>query len=488
MSHIKMLSSSSHIRHSHLSLQPAPAWIAILGFVFFSALCILAGAGSIMRLAFPVGAFVVGVFLYRRYPILYVGFTWWLWFLTPLVRRLIDYRSGWVEPNPVLLAPFLATLVTLATFLRYIPKSYRQGGFPFVLSCTGVFYAFVVGLVNSMLGGTLNSVIQELGEVYTPSSVIVDTLQWITPILFSFHLFVNWQYYPKYRRNIQRNFFWAVLVTGGYGVLQYLVAPEWDRFWLTNVIKIGITSFGLPEPLGIRVFSTMNSPGTFAAVMMSGLLLLLSGKGTLRFFATAVGALALLLTLVRTVWGGFTVGILVFITSLKANLQMRLIVTILIVGICVFPLTTVEPFSQVINARLQTLSNVQEDGSYQERAETYNRVLGVALFEPLGNGLGHPAFDSTVIDMLLAMGWLGAIPYVGGLVLLLFQLRQCIERRFDSFMSAANSISLAMLAQLGFGNGLIELGGLMFWGFLGIVLAGHKYYQHQRTLQTSETS
>ncbi|MCA1991912.1 MAG: O-antigen ligase domain-containing protein, partial [Coleofasciculus sp. S288] len=179
MSQRQILSRSSRTEGFHLGLQPAPAWTAILGLIIFSALCILAHAGSIIRLAFPVGCFAVGVFLYWRYPILYLGFTWWVAFLTPWVRRLIDYQSGWVDPSPVLLAPYLVMLVTFATFVRHLPRAYYQGGLPFILAFTAVFYGFLVGLVNN-----------------SPIAVVRSLLDWLTPILFSFHLFVNWREYP----------------------------------------------------------------------------------------------------------------------------------------------------------------------------------------------------------------------------------------------------------------------------------------------------
>jgi hypothetical protein len=384
----------------------------------------------------------------------------------------------------MLLAPYLVALVTLATFLRHLPKSYRQNGLPFVLSGTGVFYGCLIGLVNSTVGDHSKLLINRVGEggfTYTLNHVIRGTLDWLTPILFGFHLFVNWQDYPKYKQNFQRTFLWGVLVMGVYGVVQYLVAPEWDRFWLTNVIKAGVSSFGNPEPLKIRVFSTMNAPGSFAVVMMAGLLLLLTGKGTLRFFSTAIGYLSFLLTLVRSAWGGWFVGLMIFMTALKSHLQMRLIIAILIVGICTFPLTTIEPFSEVIGNRFETLSNIQEDGSYQARAHTYETMLGAALLEPLGNGLGLVGFDSGLMDVFIALGWLGSIPYLGGLILLLFKLTQCSERRFDTFMSSASAISVGMVALLAFGNPLTGVGGIILWGFLGMVLAGHEYYQHQRT-------
>ncbi|CCH66134.1 Glucose-6-phosphate isomerase [Richelia intracellularis HM01] len=109
-------------------------WLAISALILFTTTCIIIGVGNIIRPAFPLVTFIVGVFLYWRYPLLYLGFTWWIWFLTPLVRRLVDYRSGWVDPNIILLAPFLVTLITGITFIKYLPRSYHIGGFPFVIA------------------------------------------------------------------------------------------------------------------------------------------------------------------------------------------------------------------------------------------------------------------------------------------------------------------------------------------------------------------
>ena len=93
--------------------QPAPAWTAILVFILLSGLLILVGAGTILNLAFPTGALIIAVFLYFRAPILYFGFLWWICFLSPLVRRLADYRSGFTDPSPILLTPFLLLVENL---------------------------------------------------------------------------------------------------------------------------------------------------------------------------------------------------------------------------------------------------------------------------------------------------------------------------------------------------------------------------------------
>jgi len=461
------INSSSDPKKFYFGPQPALAWTAILGLVVFSALCILIHAGSILRLAFPGGCFAVAVLLYLRYPILYVGFTWWVWFLTPLVRRLVDYRSGWQEPSWILLAPFLVTLVTLITFLQHLPRAGRQGGIPFVLAATAVFYSLLVGLINA-----------------SPKDTVVPLLNWLTPILFGFHLFVNWRDYPKLSQNIQRCFTWCVLVTGAYGVLQYLVAPEWDRFWMVNS---GIGSEGSPEPLGIRVFSTMNSSGPFAFVIMAGLLLLFNSKGALRFPASGVGYLTFLLSLVRAAWAGWAVGFLTLVTSLKANLQMRLIITVIAMGVCVLPLATMEPFSHVITSRLETFSKPKDDVSYTERQETYDKSFSLALTQGLGRGLGSVdrktsslVLDSGVLDTLFSLGWFGTIPYMCGIVLLFFKLFQSSVASFDPFVCAARAISVGALVQVFFGDVFLGLDGMVLWGFLGMGIAANKYYKHQR--------
>jgi hypothetical protein len=454
----------------HLSLQPAPAWTAILSFFLFSGLGILAGAGSIIRLVFPAGSLVVGGFLYWRYPILYIGFTWWLWFLTPLFRRLVDYRSGWVDPSPMLLSPYLVTGITLITFLKFFPKSHRINALPFALAGIGVFYGFLIGLVKT-----------------TPMTAFRSLLDWLTPIAFGFYLFVNWQEYPSYRQNIQRVFLWGVLVTGCYGIFQYLVAPEWDKFWLINT---QISSFGDPEPLSIRVWSTMNSPGPFASMMMAGLLLLFNSKHALKIPAAMSGYLAFLLSLVRITWIGWFVGFITLASSLKTRLQIRLIITILMMAIFIMPLITIEPFSDRIFTRLQTLNDLEKDNSATVRKDIYADGINQAFSNVLGNGIGNTfilekdgilrpvVIDSGILDIFFTLGWLGGIPYLGAMIMMLFSSFQYSEFRFDPFMCAARAITVGSLATMGAGSAMLGPSGILLWGFLSLVMAGHKYHQY----------
>ncbi len=448
-------------------LQPTLAWTAILGLIGFSILCLLVHAGGLLRIAYPVGALVVGIVLYQRYPILYLGYAWWVAFLTPFLRRLIDFQSGWLDPNPVLLAPFLVMFVTAMTFVRHLPSVYRRDGLPFILATIAIVYGLLVGLIKN-----------------PPVSVVVPLLNWLAPLLFGFHLFANWRHYPEYRQNLQRTFVWGVLITGIYGIVQYLTAPPWDSLWLINSKSV---AFGTPEPLGMRVFSTMNSPGPFATVMMAGLVLLFTNRSSIRFVAAGAGYLAFLLSLVRSAWLGWIVALLTFIPALKPRLQMRLIITILVMAIAVIPLVNLQPFSSAISSRLGSLSDTQNDVSFNARLAGYDEILGEALSEIPGKGLGFVlasdnlgSNDSGVLTILFNLGWLGALPYLGGIFLLLLSLFRISEATSDAFISAARSISLGVFVQIGLGNPTIALSGVVFWGFAGMALAAQRYYRWQR--------
>ena len=453
----------------------AQSWIIILGFVFLITACYFTSTAS-LHLVFPATSFLVGLFLYLRHPIHYIGFTWWIWFLTPLITRLVDYRVGWDPTRQMLIAPYLVVFLTIFTFLKHLPSSLRQGGLPFLLSVIGVSYGCLIGLIYNQ-----------------PLPVVRSFLDWLSPIIFAFHLFSNWRDYPTYRQHLQRTFIWCVIILGSYGVYQFVVAPEWDRYWLIQSKMF--TSAGDPIPFGMRIWSTLHSSGPFGTVMQTGLLLLFTSTGPLIFPASAVGYLSFLLSQVRTSWGGWLLGIIMIFGSVKPQIQMRLMTIILVMTICVIPLVTIEPLSKVITTRMESFSNLEKDGSFRDRSATYDRSLNLALSNVIGNGFGNTwkvnektgqievvVIDSGILDMFFTLGWIGAIPYISGLVLMLITVGNYTEGRFDSFLSAARAIGISSCAQLIIYSGMLSISGMIMWGFLAMAMAGHKYYSRSQKL------
>ncbi len=459
-----------------LNLRAALGWAAILGFIALVLGGLAAHAGSLMQMLYPLAALVVGLLLYWRYPVLYLGFAWWLWLLTPEVRRVVDYQSAWEPENPVMLAPILVTALAGLTVLRYLPMLQFTRFFPFALIFSGLFYGYVVGIYKTGM-----------------PKASADLLYWIVPVVLAFHIMLHWRSYPQYRRAIQRTFVWGVFVVGAYGLVQFFWLPDWDRNWMENA---PIASIGAAEPSEFRVFSTLNSPGPFAMVMMAGLLLLFNKGGVLRWPAAVAGYATFLLSLVRSVWGGWVVALLFIITTGR-RLRLRLLLSLGITLLVVWPLLTIGPIAEIVNERLLTIADLEQDESLQDRLEFLGKVAPLTLQNPVGEGMGSTGlatklgntggdlgefgnFDSGIMNIPFTLGWPGSLLLVSGVVWLLYDALRGGGSKPDLFVEISGAIAIAVLIQLIFVNTLIGVQGMVFWSFLSLAAIGRTYNQYSK--------
>jgi hypothetical protein len=317
-----------------------------------------------------------------------------------------------------------------------------------------------------------------------PMKLFIASLDWFTPVIFGFHIYVNWRIYPQFKRNIERVFLYGVLITGIYGVIQYVTLPKWDRTWLSNAPIDSICDGGV-EVLKCRVFSTLNSPEPFVGFMAAGLLLLLCNNSKLSIPAQIAGYVSFLLSMVRTGWLGWLAGFLCLIFSLKEKFQIRLIVVFVVIAVCLAPLTQIEQFSGVME-RFTTFGNLEDDGSASARQETYEETIDIALTNWFGDGMGGRLYDSTILALLMNLGWIGTFFYVGGMLLLIVNLFYQSASNNDAFATATRGVVITIIARLPLNSPLIGVQGVIFWGFLGLGIAAHRYHQHQLTLKRQE--
>jgi len=174
----------------------------------------------------------LGLWLYVSNPPLYLSFVWWMWLVSPFVRRLVDYQLDMFTPPQqalILLAPYVVTALSAFTLFRYGRLLLTKAGAPFLFGLLAVLYGYIVGL--PLNGGM---------------SASLGLLEWLPPLLLGFHVYALWRQYPEHRQIIRSTFLGAALVLGTYGLIQFFVLPPWDAFWM---VGSRMNSIGPAEPL-----------------------------------------------------------------------------------------------------------------------------------------------------------------------------------------------------------------------------------------------
>ncbi|MEK8090150.1 O-antigen ligase family protein [Thermithiobacillus plumbiphilus] len=460
----------------------SPAWIGATGFVLITLLTLLLHLGVLLNYLYPVLALALGIWLFRCYPVFYLGYAWWLWFLTPEVRRLVDFQVGWQPITPIMLAPYLVTGLTFFTLFIHLPKIRQRWLFPLGLAMAGVLYGYLSGFLQS-----------------GPVAASYGLLSWGIPIAFAFHMALRWEEYAANRHAIHRAFAWGVLIMGSYGLLQFLAPPAWDRFWMLNV---PMNTIGQPAPFEVRVYSTMNSPGPFAVYIMSGLLLLFAPGGGLRLPASVFGYVALLLSLVRSAWGGWLVGMIYLLARVPSRQVLRIILSALVIFVISLPLLSIGPIANQVERRFDSIQNLEQNQSYQARSAFYDRFWETAITTLWGTGLGSTGmatklqsdqpgegdqqrfmhFDSGIMNIPFVLGWPGSLLYFLGSGGVLFYLLRARSQRADPWLTSEVAVALAVFSQLPFVNTLIGEVGMIFWGFAGLALAGTRFYSEREEI------
>jgi hypothetical protein len=418
-------------------------------------------AAKLANLYYLGASTAIGFWFYISNPPLYLGFVWWMWLLTPFVRRLADYQLGAFTPPTealILLAPFTVTAISGLTLLRYGRVLLRLYAAPFLLCILGVVYGFLVGL-------------PKVGAF----AAAVGLLEWLTPLLLGFHLLALWRLFPQHRQIIRTTFVTGTFVLGVYALIQFFLLPGWDRLWM---IGSRMNSIGEPEPLEVRVFSVLNAPGPFATVLIPGLLLLFESRTMFAKLTAVPGYVGFLLSLVRSAWGGWMLGMVYLIWRLKGRLRTRLLVLTAIMGVAVVPVAMMGDISDATGDRVETLGTIGSDGSLAARQYMYQTATIDALMNPLGQGLGSAGFDSGYVTILWQLGWIGGSLYLGGLVWLVWRVVIApAAAPPDQFTAILAATVLGYMGLLAFGTEHIEIAGCVLWSFLGLILASRRHHE-----------
>jgi hypothetical protein len=447
----------------------ATHWPAVC-LVFATLLLLVSPGARLLVLAFPLMALMLAMYLYRRDLSRYLSVLCWLWFLTPLVRRLVDYRAGWIPATAVLLAPVLAACAPAVWMVADWRRSVQK--LPAALLCVVAccVYATLLGLLH-----------------FGIALVFQDLVTWLAPICILLMLYLHRREAPALFKALETSFLYGTLVVSLYGLYQFFFLPQWDVLWIQ---QIHLASVGVAEPTKVRLFSTMNSPQILASFLAAGLLLAINARRKIRFLVMPLGLLCLLLSLSRSGWVAMAGGLVYLLFKLPSRQKMYLVVLAVFSGLMLIAALQNPVLQKVVSKRFDTLSNGRHDVSVEDRFQGYQAVLDGFAENPFGLGMGAtPAIavgmkgaayshngqslvlgDSTLLMVLSTMGSAGSLVLVIALLGLVARVMTARSRDEDA-SRALRAILVAMIAECLLDAVISGPTGFLFWGSLGFGLA-----------------
>ncbi|MFT7553451.1 MAG: hypothetical protein ACI9BV_003786 [Rhodothermales bacterium] len=437
-----------------------PFWVelgCVAGLVFLT----LTFGWAALRLAFPATSLALALYTRWQSTERFIRVLLWIWFLTPFIRRLVDFGLGEFDPlSPVMLAPFIASLVAGLDLIAFGRTLATRRYVPFLLIFLGIAWGYGVGLLR-------------LGF----ASSTFKMLEWLIPPLLAFSIALREPAADRVWETVRSTLLWAGSLLGLYGVVQFFFLPPWDAFWMVSAETYDLQDV---RPMGFRVFSTINSTHPFGSVMMASALLAMSARKS-RVVLSGVPAIAgLMLSWTRAAWGGLVVSAVVYwfhsdhATRRQVTRTAALSFAVLLL---VFSQTALGPR---VAERFSTLSSVSEDYSFQARVRLYIVQGADAMIQPVGRGIGAVGkaaklsgeavhLDSTWLSMLFEFGWPGTVLYLTGLGMLLARTVRRLPFR-EGRDSAAFGLVVGFLAMTAFSNMFVAIKGMLIWIFLGTLL------------------
>ncbi len=377
------------------------------------------------------------------------------WVLAPEVRRLYDWRTTFHQLSPISLLP----LATLLPGLFLLPSQWSRMGVAgrrvARLWAFAFGYAYLIAFLTS-----------------SPISATYALALFIGPLLFYALLAAGstGERITETYERISKVLLWLAVISGSYGIWQYVSPPPWDAYWAQQANIEG--SQGITESFGFRIFGTLNSTGPFAGFLIFVILINLP-RLRLSRWRTLVGLvppiIALALTTVRAGWVAVALGVVLY---LLLSPQRRVAFVSLGAIACLFTLvgagllatvsfTGAAKTTNSLTARLSTFTDLGNDRSVQVRTQVSADTVASGIHEPLGQGLGvvgtstklsggdATSLDNGYLARFLEMGVAGMIVYLIALVLGLtasFASYRAYLRGGD--VEAASIAAVAVIIQL----------------------------------------
>lgn len=428
----------------------------------------VAHLAPLARFAYPLGNFALACWLFARRSPWYAAHCLLIFCFVSLVRRLVDEQAGFDPVNPVLFTPYLCSLFAGLAFLEYWsrPRPVHIGAF--LLLVGGALYGGVLAALDGRL-----------------ISGAVDALKWMAGPLFAAYALARDDARGAQRALLENALVAAATAMSLYGVWQFVRPATWDALWMQGVAELGMDSIGVPEPFSLRVFSTMNSPGSFGSILLAAILVALKKPLGISIPAISCMLIGLGLCQYRTIWAATALGLCVLaLLRPRAAFAPRNLLAIGAVLLALSATALLPEVRDTIGKRANSMNELKSDRSGEERLNQYRDLMsedGLIAGEGLGlsgamrrlDGLPRAISDSGLIDTWRSLGVVVGSAYLGALVLL------CARALAPATAGAADldfdrTIAVTTFVQLPMGSVHIGEMGFCAWLFLGLALAARR--------------
>lgn len=439
-----------------------PLWAGLLATLLLPLASLWVPGGEIIRHAYPVVALACAAIWVDKAPGSFIAFASWLFMFTPLARRMIDLQTGYIDPNPVMLAPYLALIVCAPHGLAYILSGRRHSATLLVI-CLAIAWSLGLGLVRGQTTGAL-----------------FDALKWMSPLLFLAYV-LSGNRSARIGPGLITTLALFTLLAAVYALVQFALVPEWDAYWI-SMSPIGSSPIGIigpAEPFELRVFGSMNSPHSLSSALAICVILLAAAPRSTFLLVAGLAFAAIAVTLQRSIAAELVVVLAMLACVAGRRIRGNILVLALLgAAAALASLSYIEIDLTPIIERFSLGADLASDESFNARLAQYENLVIWLADQPEGRGFGWRSFgdgiffilDSGLIDSFLSLGIVGGMAYLGGVAaLLLAALRTGFAA--GGLALAASFAFFFNMGQLAFGFPLIGEHGFFTFLAAGLALA-----------------
>lgn len=440
--------------------------------VAFTVACIsgLALKSIQLGIALTLLVFIFGIRMQSRQAAIVT--LWIYWLFVPLLRRCLELTGPAPGADPLVVLPIAATLLLAFMELRENRLNRRART---VLTLAGT--AILIGAPMGLVVDPAAAIFAGLAYVAGLSALVIG---WGDDMRIGAHPF------------LEKLLTFGLVPLALYGIAQFFLPfTPWDNHWVSIVSKAGLDSIESPQRGHIRIFSTLNSPFTFAMVLAVGIMFAISlrRRGSVKAMILIPLVVALALTFVRSAWVSLVVGIIIYAAAGNDRSAGRTVAVVVFILAAIVIVGGSNPTTSAFTERLTSLGNPGSDYSANDRLSTTAKLIPEAAAAPLGKGLGQAGLaaslneskESGVVNIddgyLATMYQSGPLAFLMMLIAFFAMVRAAIQALGSAsaeerpYRAVILAILIMLLVAQASGDVLFGVPGVIFWYLGGVSLA-----------------